>query len=222
MADKKDSKEAKPQSNTLESLIAFIFGLFIIATIFNRLIAAFGSEQAFFDFFSFEGVRRYFSREVLPILSVVSYAFSAFFAFGIGWTISNLSKINKEMNALYNPPIPVRGEGELSFEAEGNPKWERVLSHLNSDNQNDWKFAILEADIMLSDMLDTLQYRGATVAEKLKAVEESDFQTIEAAWEAHKIRNVIAHEGADFAITDREARRVIDLYRSVFEEFHII
>lgn len=221
MADTKD-KPAKSQSNTLESLIALIFGLFIIGAIFNRLIAAFGSEDAFFRFFSFEGSRRYFSREILPILSVISYGFSAVFAFGIGWTISNLSKINKEMNALYNPEPVSDGEGSASPTREENARWKRILAHLNSQNQNDWKFAILEADIMLSDMLTVQQYEGETVAEKLKRVEPSDFQTLEAAWEAHKIRNIIAHEGADFAITDREARRVIDLYRSVFEEFHII
>jgi hypothetical protein len=67
-----------------------------------------------------------------------------------------------------------------------------------------------------------LGYSGETIAEKLKAVEPSDFITIESAWEAHKIRNVIAHEGADFILSEREARRIIDLYRAVFKEFGII
>lgn len=106
--------------------------------------------------------------------------------------------------------------------ADKNPRWERVLEHLNSANPNDWKFSILEADIMLSDLLDTMQYKGDTMADKLKAVDKSDFTTIESAWEAHKIRNMVAHTGGDFVLTEREARRVIDLYKDVFSEFKII
>jgi hypothetical protein len=87
---------------------------------------------------------------------------------------------------------------------------------------SDWKFAIIEADIMLDEMLTTMGYKGDTVGEKLKQVERSDFSTVEKAWEAHKVRNQIAHEGSAFSITKPEAVRVIELYKDVFEEFFII
>ena len=89
-------------------------------------------------------------------------------------------------------------------------------------NENDWKLAIIQADIMLSDILDTLHLPGDTMVDKMKAIERSDFTTIDLAWEAHKIRNQIAHEGSDFPLNQREARRVVELYRRVFEEFKII
>ena len=103
-----------------------------------------------------------------------------------------------------------------------NPKWTKVLSHLNSVSEGDWRLAIIEADIILGDMLEKMGYVGDGIGEKLKKVEKSDFATIDNAWEAHKIRNVIAHEGSDYELSQREARRVIDLYRSVFEEFYFI
>ena len=103
-----------------------------------------------------------------------------------------------------------------------NPKWKIVREHINSDDANKWKLAILEADIILSELLDTLNLPGNGVGEKLKNVEASDFDHIEDAWEAHKIRNAIAHEGSDFLLTQREAKRVIKLYKSVFEEFKIV
>jgi len=102
-----------------------------------------------------------------------------------------------------------------------DPRWQRIVLHLDSENPADWRLAILEADIVLGDMLDKMGYMGATIGEKLKTVEESDFGTINQAWEAHKVRNQIAHEGSDFLITQREARRIISLYRQVFEEFHM-
>ena len=75
---------------------------------------------------------------------------------------------------------------------------------------------------MLDEMLQRMGYRGESVGDKLKTIEESDFTSINEAWEAHKVRNQIAHRGSDFLITQREARRVADLYKRVFEEFRYI
>ncbi len=103
-----------------------------------------------------------------------------------------------------------------------NPKWQHILDCMESLNANDWKQAILEADTMLADILDRLALPGDTIGDKLKAVEQSDFLTIEHAWEAHKVRNQIAHEGSSFILSQREALRVMNLYKAVFEEFQII
>jgi hypothetical protein len=102
-----------------------------------------------------------------------------------------------------------------------NPQWERVLSHIESTIESDWRLAILEADMILDTLLDNMNLPGETMADKLKAVEQSDFNTIDNAWEAHKIRNQIAHEG-DFMLSQVEAKRVIGLFQTVFEEFRII
>ena len=75
---------------------------------------------------------------------------------------------------------------------------------------------------MLNELLDLKGYKGNTMADKLKQVERADFNSIDDAWEAHKIRNTIAHEGASFQINNREVRRIIGLYEKVFREFKII
>lgn len=103
-----------------------------------------------------------------------------------------------------------------------NERWENVVKHINSENPNDWKLAILECDIMLGDLLDKIGYHQDSIGEKLKAVEPSDFTNIDSAWEAHKIRNAIAHQGTEFVINHREAKRVIGLYEIVFREFEFI
>lgn len=103
-----------------------------------------------------------------------------------------------------------------------NDRWERALKHLDSENKNDWRLAILEADIMLDEMVTSMGLIGDNLGERLKGVEKSDFLTIDKAWEAHKIRNNIAHSGGEFVLTKREAERIIDLYSDVFREFHFI
>lgn len=99
--------------------------------------------------------------------------------------------------------------------AKSNAKWEKVVAHVLSENPAEWRLAILEADVLLEEVLESAGYKGETLGDKLKA---ADFQTIQYAWDAHKIRNAIAHEGADFLITQREAKRVIGMYEQVFKE----
>jgi len=118
--------------------------------------------------------------------------------------------------------LPSDGETESISGNMENPKWKLVEDHINSDDANKWKLAIIEADIVLSELLDTFNLPGNSIGEKLKAVSVNEFSTIEEAWEAHKIRNAIAHEGSEFLINQREAKRVIGLYEKVFREFEII
>lgn len=104
-----------------------------------------------------------------------------------------------------------------------NPKWQQVQTYMLANSHVEWRQAILEADIMLDEMLTKIGYAGESVGEKLKNVEESDFVTLQKAWEAHKVRNRIAHGGANEVKLDRrEAERVIGLYEQVFTEFYYI
>jgi hypothetical protein len=101
-------------------------------------------------------------------------------------------------------------------------RWEKINAHLHSEKESDWRLAVLEADIMLDEFITHLGYQGDSLGEKLKRIEKSDFTTLDQAWEAHAVRNKIAHEGAAFALTEREAKRVIKLYEEVFREFKYI
>ncbi|MFA6158797.1 MAG: hypothetical protein WC763_04230 [Candidatus Paceibacterota bacterium] len=103
-----------------------------------------------------------------------------------------------------------------------NQKWMQVETHINSTNPSDWRLAILEADIMLGDVLNKMGYQGDSIGEQLKGVEESDFLTLQDAWEAHRVRNQVAHEGSDFQLNERDAKRIIGLYKKVFSEFFYI
>lgn len=105
---------------------------------------------------------------------------------------------------------------------EPDKRWQNILNNLNSTNEGDWRLAIIEADIILDDMLSRMGYRGEGVAEKLKQVEPSDFKSVQSAWEAHKVRNNIAHSGSSYKLSKAQATRTLDLFKEVFEEFHFI
>src|SRR3989344_3284574 len=136
---------------------------------------------------------------------------------GIVYSLIRIDQIRKRQRA----ELGIVAMAQTSEEVK-NTRWQQVLDHVASDNPNDWRQAIMEADIILDEMLTVMNYQGENLGEKLKQVERSDFDTLDQAWEAHKVRNEIAHQGSNFLLTDREARRVIDLYRQVFEEFRYI
>ena len=101
-------------------------------------------------------------------------------------------------------------------------RWRRVTEQIAADDEQKWRLAILEADIMLNELLDTLGYKGETMADKMKSVDPAAFNTIDLAWEAHKLRNKIVHEGLAHHLDPREVHRIIGLYEKVFREFRFI
>ncbi len=107
-------------------------------------------------------------------------------------------------------------------ETPRNERWEKVEKLFASLNPSDWRLAIIEADAMLDDLIIQLGYPGANLGERLKNIERGDFPTLNEAWEAHKVRNRIAHEGLQFNLTEREARQVKMLYETVFRDARYI
>ena len=148
----------------------------------------------------------------------ISYVVSALFVIGIVYCVMQIRKIRILEAERIGAPKSV----PVSVEERKNEKWQNIVELSSSENPSDWRLAILEADILLDEFVTIMGYKGENLGEKLKSIEKSDFNTLEQAWEGHKVRNAIAHTGSDFILTAREARRVIDLYKQVFEEFQYI
>lgn len=104
----------------------------------------------------------------------------------------------------------------------GNERWERIVELANSANASDWRRAVLEADIMLGDVLNGVGYPGASVGEQLRHANPIQMTTLDLAWKAHKLRNDIAHQGEGLQLTERDVRTAIDYYKRVFEELGAI
>lgn len=105
---------------------------------------------------------------------------------------------------------------------EQQNRWKHIQDLIKSYNQNDWRQAIIEADIILEEMLEKMGYPGVTIGDKLKMVERSDFVTVDKAWSAHKVRNQIAHDGSSFKLSREVAEQTIKNFEEVFKEFYYI
>jgi len=220
MADKKDKKDKKDSSSSssfsaFELVFFIVFFLGLATAIINWIRKINFDWQSHLNSFLFSFINFYaryvvFSFFLCIVLIIILIIY-----------ILRENNIKQKMihKVIQSKEETNKDQTNIKFE---NQKWKLVEEHINSDDANKWKLAILEADIILSDLLESLKLPGEGVGEKLKAVETSDFEHIEEAWEAHKIRNAIAHQGSDFLLTQREAKRVVNLYKSVFEEFKVI
>lgn len=97
-------------------------------------------------------------------------------------------------------------------------RWQHVLTLIESAHENDWRQSIIEADIILYDALDDAGYMGASIGDKLKGADPRRLGSLQEAWDAHKVRNDIAHQGSAFALTDHIAYRTIQKYETVLRE----
>ncbi len=115
------------------------------------------------------------------------------------------------------PIDPAKAEHETEHH-----RWNHVMELIESPHENDWRQAIIEADIILEDMLTTLGLPGDTIGDKLKAASPNHFHTLQDAWAAHQVRNNIAHQGSTYQLSDQIAYRTIKQYEGVFREHNEI
>lgn len=147
----------------------------------------------------------------LTVAAIILFALVAWFGLRAG----DVRREEKEKYA----PIHVE---EIEAK-EKMVQWQVVLNHVNSESPAEWKLGILEADNMLDGILESEGYRGESLGEKLKSMDPADLRSYQDAWEAHKVRNQIAHEGAvtmDFS--KKIARDTILKYEKVFKELGYI
>ena len=75
---------------------------------------------------------------------------------------------------------------------------------------------------MLEELLREKGMEGDTVSELLEEARSNGYASMQDAWEAHLVRNKIAHQGSEFPVSQIEARRVIRMFQNFFEELRVI
>ena len=220
--DKKKEKPAGWDFDPIEGFVVLIFFMAIVGSIISAILGYFNSGEVSFYGFKLSGIIDFFKSNIL-FFKALGYVLAGGAAIGTFVFTKKADAIWRvEKAKLFPENMPKVSLGAEPAQSQQASRWQNIIKLSESENQSDWRLSIIEADIMLDELLEKLQLPGETMGEKLKAVEPSDFTTIESAWEAHKARNMIAHEGRDFLVNQREIRRIISLYEAVFKEFFLI
>lgn len=156
------------------------------------------------------------------VIGVVSVCISILCIFIIIFSIVRLIEIQifdaKEIDHEINHALAKDKETDRST----NPRWKYIQTLIESPNESDWRISILEADSLLEESFKERDIAGDTMAELLEEAKTNGYPSIGGAWDAHIIRNKIAHEGTDFPLSQVEGRRVIKLYQNIFEDLKVI
>ncbi len=71
-------------------------------------------------------------------------------------------------------------------------QWQKI-EQLQNQGGTGWQLAVLEADKLLDQALKAAGYPGQTMGDRLKDAQRA-FRDTDAVWQAHKLRNRLAHE----------------------------
>lgn len=191
--------------------LAFFISILSILTLFIVLVFAYAVFRWFISFIS--GLNHYEHH----------FGHGDDHGHGEYHEIEHASETHEELLAgIANLPVAEEetpASAPLPVDFEDHPRFAIVQGYLASNSEALWRIGILEADNMLEHVLRDKGYEGETVADMLK---EANFKTVQLAWDAHAIRNRIAHQGSEFELTEREAKRAFTLYESVFRELKVI
>jgi hypothetical protein len=164
---------------------------------------------------AYEGIRSFWVQ-----LSILGLALSFILLVMTVWVRIRLIVVEHE--ALEKHEAEAHRKRTEREEKKGNQRWERIVALMGYSDEAQWRIAIIEADSMLEELLTERGYPGETLGDKLKNANPLQFTTLDLAWQAHKVRNALAHLGEAYPLSEREARATIDLYARVFGEFGII
>jgi len=108
--------------------------------------------------------------------------------------------------------ITVRRPGmSQTDKAKIQSMWNNVEMLMADNNEASWMKAVFEADKALDYTLSVRRVMGANLGEKLKNG-KSIFNNVQSAWDAHKLRNRLAHE-MDVRLARHEAEQAIGLFK---------
>ena len=102
-----------------------------------------------------------------------------------------------------------------------NARWEEIEKHINSTREAEWKFAVIEADKLIDEVLKGVGFQGDTMGDRLMNIQPGQLTTLQNLWEAHKIRNRLVHD-VNYFLRYTEAKRAVGLYEKTLKELQAI
>lgn len=118
-------------------------------------------------------------------------------------------------DTLHGAQMPISSKKKIK------KRWFQIEERLKTNNQSQFKIAILEADSLADEMLFSIGYGGKNMKERLDLADANQVEEIDNLREGHEIRNKIIFDD-NFNFDKAEAERVIGLYREFLENLEMI
>ncbi|PJE58500.1 MAG: hypothetical protein COU81_00455, partial [Candidatus Portnoybacteria bacterium CG10_big_fil_rev_8_21_14_0_10_36_7] len=100
-------------------------------------------------------------------------------------------------------------------------EWQIIEGRVNKGDEANIKLAIIEADRLFDDLLKKIGYFGDDMGARLKQISREQIPNIDDIWNAHKIRNQIAHQ-ANYHVSQSDAKRAVLAYEKAFKQLDVL
>ena len=163
MAEDKKIFFTESDKKTTEQIVSVLFLLLL----FGALLAALLGYLENMNLGFLQGIWNYFLEHIWPIWKIIAALLCLLAIAGIIHNTWKLQAINNEENQFFDPePVAIGSDKEKVVEVK-NKKWEQVLKYMNSGSASDWRLAIIEADVILEELLRAGGHLGESDAERL-------------------------------------------------------
>ena len=152
--------------------------------------------------------------EVLKTISFFVTLILLILFFSIWLRLRPLNKPEMTITDEIIPPSPAPG-GAMSA------RWQEIRNHMDSVKEAEWKFAVIEADKLLEEALRKAGFPGDTLGERLSLIQPEQLQGLDGLWDAHKVRNRLAHD-FNYFLRYTEAKNAINQFERALRELGAI
>ena len=142
----------------------------------------------------------------LPVVEAISILLSAAFVIGTGYFIAKTGWLRVRIDRVSD--VVLKSD---ATKRRVERSWDSIERHFFSGDDNQLKLAIMKADTLLEEALREAGVPGKDLGERLKRMKASDLPNLQNVWDAHKLRNRIAHE-TDFTLKRDLAERALTVY----------
>lgn len=99
--------------------------------------------------------------------------------------------------------------------------WMKIIRRLDSGLESEYKISVIEADNLLSKILQNMGFGGATLEEQLGKLTSATLPSIEEVREIHNVRNKIVRD-PDFKLTEDDVRKTLAVYEKALTDLHVL
>ena len=99
--------------------------------------------------------------------------------------------------------------------------WQNIQVRLETQNEDEYKLAVTEADHILSNVLRRMNISGQETEEKLNTLTPAIITNLEDLKRAHISRNNIVHD-PDYRLSLDKAKSILEVYEKTFQSLDLI
>lgn len=167
-----------------------------------------------------DSIRSFPYQEIVFYGQIIGGALSILFIAGTLYAARRMEALSK--HSLHSARKAISDESHdlerrVLKQVESAKTWQNIIGKIHSHNASDWLLAVIQADSLFDDILKHMGLPGETMGDRLKYLDTGKLASLDAVWEAHKIRNKVAHTPATLLRRDELLRAVEGFRKGLFE-----